>query len=601
VSAQVSFKATGKYSDGSSKDLTSSAQWASSDSSTAAVSAAGIATGMAAGTATISAQSKGITGSATLTVGGSGGSGGGGGGGNAGANLTAIAVTPVNPSVPVNTVQQLTATGSYTDGSSADLTSLVTWTSSAVSKANVDASGVVTGVAAGSASITATLNSVSGSTTVTVTAPSITAISVSPDGLTLPLNVTQQFVATASYSDGSSQDLVTGVTWSSSATSVATIDNNGLASLLTAGTVTITAQVGSLTDTATITVVGAHLTSIAISPATPTMAAGTEQQFTATGSFDDGSTQVLPTVQWTSTSSNILAVSSSGLGTAVAAGNSTLSATSGSITGTTSVTVTNATLVSLAIAPANSSMPIGASKQFTATGTFSDSSTQDVTQLVLWKSSNAAAASINAAGLASSFVAGTTTIQAQLGSVAQSTTLTVSIVDLVSIAISPANPTLSKHTSVKFTATGTYSDGSTSVLTAVSWKSSKPQIANLRGSGIVHAKKAGQATITATAFGVKGTTTLTVGTGTLSSIAIAPSNTSISAGATQQFTATGTFSDGTTQDVTINSHWSSSVASAATIANGPPQAGLATTYAAGTTTIGANSGGITASTTLVVN
>jgi hypothetical protein len=53
--------------------------------------------------------------------------------------------------------------------------------------------------------------------------------------------------------------------------------------------------------------------------------------------------------------------------------------------------------------------------------------------------------------------------------------------------------------------------------------------------------------------------------------------------------------------VTINSHWSSSVASAATIANGPPQAGLATTYAAGTTTIGANSGGITASTTLVVN
>ena len=601
VSAQVSFKATGKYSDGSSKDLTSSAQWASSDSGTAAINAAGVATGMAVGTTTISAQSSGITGSATLTVGGSGGSGGGGGGGNAAVNLTAIAVTPANPSVPVNTMQQLTATGSYTDGSSADLTSLVTWTSSAVSKANVDASGVVTGVSSGSASITATLNSVSGSTTVTVTAPSITAISVSPDGLTLPLNVTQQFVATASYSDGSSQDLVSGVTWSSSATSVATIDTNGLASLLTAGTVTITAKVGSLTDTATITVVGAHLTSIAISPAAPTMAAGTEQQFTATGSFDDGSTQILPTVQWTSTSPNILAVSSDGLGTAVAAGNSTLSATSGSVTGTTSVTVTSATLISLAIAPANSSMPIGASKQFTATGTFSDSSTQDVTQLVLWKSSNATAASINAAGLVTSFAAGATTIQAQFGSVIQSTTLTVSVVDLVSIAISPANPTLSKHTSVRFTATGTYSDGSTSVLTTVSWKSSKPQIANLRGSGIVHAKKAGQATITATAFGVKGTTTLTVGTGTLSSIAITPANTSVSAGATQQFAATGTFSDGTTQDVTINSHWSSSLASAATIANGPPQAGLATTYAAGTTTIGANSGGITASTTLVVN
>jgi uncharacterized protein YjdB len=599
VSAQVSFKATGIYSDGHSKDLTTSAQWASSDSGTASMTPAGIATGMAAGTATISAQSSGMTGSATLTVSASGGSGGGGG--DAGKNLTSIAVTPLNPSVPVNTVQQLTASGSYSDGSSADLTSLVTWTSSAVSKANVNATGAVTGVAAGSASITAALNGISGSTTVTVTAPSITAISVSPDGLTLPIDITQQFVATATYSDGSSQDLAGGVTWSSSSTSVATIDNTGLASLLAAGTVTITAKVGSLSDTATVTVVGAHLTSIAISPATPTMAAGTEQQFTATGIFDDGSTQLLPSVQWSATSPNILTVNATGLGVAVAGGNSTLSATSGSITGTTSITVTSATLVSLAIAPLTSSMPVGATKQFTATGTFSDNSTQDVTQLVLWKSSDAAVASISATGLASSFVAGTTTIQAQLGSLSQSTTLTVSVVDLVSIAITPANPTIAKRTSVKFTATGTYSDGSTAVLTAVSWKSSKPQIANVRGSGIVHAKKAGQATITATAFGVKGTTTLTVGTGTLNSITITPANTTVSAHATQQFAATGKFSDGSTQDVTLNSHWSSSVAPVATIANGPPQAALATTYAHGTTTIGANLGGVTASTTLSVN
>ena len=425
---------------------------------------------------------------------------------------------------------------------------------------------------------------------------------MSPDGLTLPIDITQQFVATATYSDGSSQDLASGVTWSSSSTSVATIDNTGLASLLAAGTVTITANVGSFSDTATVTVVGAQLTSIAITPATPTMAAGTQQQFTATGFFDDGSTQVLSSVQWSSTSPNILTVNATGLGVAVAGGNSTLSATSGSITGTTSVTVTSATLVSLAIVPLNSSMPVGATKQFTATGTFSDNSTQDVTQLVLWKSSNAAVASISATGLASSFVVGTTTIQAQLGSQTQSTTLTVSVVDLVSIAITPANPTIAKRTSIKLTATGTYSDGSTSVLTAVSWKSSKPQFAMARGSGIIRAKKAGQATITATAFGVKGTTTLTVGSGTLNSITITPANTTVSAQATQQFAATGKFSDGSTQDVTLNAHWSSSDASVATIANGSSQAGLATTYAHGTTTIGARSGGVTApTTTLSVN
>jgi hypothetical protein len=246
-------------------------------------------------------------------------------------------------------------------------------------------------------------------------------------------------------------------------------------------------------------------------------------------------------------------------------------------------------------------MPNEANKQFTATGTFNNSTTQDMTQLVLWKSSNPAVATINASGLVTSVATGSTTIQASLGSVVQSTTLTVSNVALASIAITPANPTISKGTLLKFTANGTYTDGSTTTLTNVSWKSSKPQFANVRSSGIAHGKKAGSVTISATAFGITGTTTLTVGTGTLVSIAVSPLNPSVSTGAAQQFTATGTFTDGTLQDVTINSHWSSSNASVATIANAPIQAGLATTRASGTTTIGVNSRGITASTSLSAN
>jgi trimeric autotransporter adhesin len=595
VSATASLKATGTYSDGSTQDLTSSSQWSSSNLSVAVVSASGIATGVAAGTATIAAQSGGLTGSAPLTVGSSGG------GGGAGANLNTITIAPANPSIPVNTVQQLTATGSYSDGSSADLTSLVTWSSSSIGVATVSATGAVTGLAAGSTVITATLNNISQTTTATITAPTISAISVTPEAMTLPIGISQQFTATAIYSDGSTVDLVSGVAWSSSSTAVATIDNTGLASTVAAGTTTITATVGALTDTASLTVVAAHLTSISVSPSTLSLATGTEQQFTATGNFDDGSTQVLTSVQWSSSANNVLTVSSTGLGTAVAAGTSTVTATSGSISGIASVTVTSATLVSLAIAPVNSTMPNEANKQFTATGTFSDNTTQDMTQFVLWKSSNPAVAIINAGGLATSVATGISTIQASSGSVAQSTTLTVSTVALASITITPANPTIAKGTLLKFTAIGTYSDGSTTTLTSVTWKSSKPQFANIRSSGIVHGKKAGTATISATAFEVTGTTTLTVGTGTLVSVDITPTNPSVSVGATQQFTATGTFSDATKQDVTLNSHWSSSNASVATIANAPIQAGLATTDAFGTTTIGVNSGGIIASTSLSVN
>jgi hypothetical protein len=118
---------------------------------------------------------------------------------------------------------------------------------------------------------------------------------------------------------------------------------------------------------------------------------------------------------------------------------------------------------------------------------------------------------------------------------------------------------------------------------------------------LAHGKKSGTVTISATASGVKGTTTLTVGTGTLVSMAITPANPSVATGSQQQFTATGSFNDGTTQDITLTTHWSSSSAGVATIANAPSVAGLATTKATGTTTIGGNSGGVTASTTMTVH
>src|SRR5437773_7582232 len=183
----------------------------------------------------------------------------------------------------------------------------------------------------------------------------------------------------------------------------------------------------------------------------------------------------------------------------------------GSVTGTATLIVSTATLVSMAVTPANSTMAIGTSKQFTATGTFIDSSTQDVTSSALWSSSSASVATINNQGLASSVAIGSATITATLGTVSGSTGLTVANVHLVSIAITPANPTIAKGTSIKFTATGTFSDGSTSTkLSGLSWKSSKPNIAQVRSSGVAHGKKTGSVTIRASASGITGTTTLTI-------------------------------------------------------------------------------------------
>src|SRR5207302_11299650 len=131
-------------------------------------------------------------------------------------------------------------------------------------------------------------------------------------------------------------------------------------------------------------------------------------------------------------------------------------------------------------------------------------------------------------GQSTSVAHGTTTITAALGSVSGSTQLTVSIAHLTLITISPANPRIAKGTSLKFTATGTFSDGSTATnLSGLSWKSSKPNIASIRSSGLAHGMKSGAVTIFATASGLTGTATLTVGTGTLVSLAITPATPSV--------------------------------------------------------------------------
>ena len=157
------------------------------------------------------------------------------------------------------------------------------------------------------------------------------------------------------------------------------------------------------------------------------------------------------------------------MATGVGTGSTTIQATSGSISGSTGLTVTAPALVSIAVTPANPSISSGTTQQFTATGTYSDSSTQNLTSSVTWSSTNTAVATITSGGLATGVGTGSATIQATSGSISGSTSLTVTRV-LVSIAVTPANASIAKGLTQQFTATGVFSDGSTPNLTsAVTW------------------------------------------------------------------------------------------------------------------------------------
>ncbi len=193
--------------------------------------------------------------------------------------------------------------------------------------------------------------------------------------------------------------------------------------------------------------------------------------------------------------------------------------TAGPLNGTSqqaTVTVTPPELVSLAVTPLALSLAKGATQQFTATGTFTDASTQDVTGSAAWTSSDTSVATITSpGGVAIGVGQGSAQITAAVGAIlSPPATLTVTPPVLVALAVSPTNPTRDVGQTLQFQATGTLTDGTTQDLTAaVSWTSSDPTVATITSpGGLATALAPGPTTITAThaASGLIASTTLTV-------------------------------------------------------------------------------------------
>ena len=525
----------------------------------------------------------------------------------AAANLVSIAVTPAPASIALGTTQQFAATGTYSDGTTKTLTSSVKWTSTAATVASVNSSGLATSLAQGTTTITATSGTVAGSSTLTVTAPALTSIAVTPATASIPLGTSQPFTAIGTYSNKSTQNVTSSVSWSSSSAGIASVSNSGLASGNAQGSATITAAFGTISGSASLNVAQPALVSIAITPSNASFALGTTQALKAIGTYTDGSTLDISTsVSWNTANSGIATVSGQGLATSVAVGGTSVTATLGSISGTTTLTVNPATLVSIAITPAIPAIPLGTTVQFSATGTFTDGSTQNVTDTVQWSSDTTSVATISnstgSQGIASSVATGTANITATSGSVQGTTTLTVTTAALISIAVTPASPTIALGTTQQLVATGTFTDGTTQNLTATAtWSSDTQSTATINGSGLASSVAVGTTTISATANNITGSTLLSVTPAQLVSIAVSPPATNIPLGTTQVFTALGTYTDGTTQDVTQAGHWSSTNAAAATISNTPGSQGLASTLGTGTTTIGIALGSVNGTATLTVN
>jgi trimeric autotransporter adhesin len=583
--------ATGEYSDGSSQNLTASVTWTSSDTSVATVSATGVVTTLAQGSAKITGTLSSVNGSITLTV-------------NAPA-ITALAVSSTSASIARGTTVQFTATGTLTNGTTENATGLVTWSSSnsAVVSINVNgAQGLAMGLTAGASTITATANGVSSSATLTVTNATLTSINVTPLSASVPLGTVQQFTATGRFSDSTTQDITGTVVWSASPASVASITVSGLATGKDLGTFTVTATSGSISNTVSATVEATDLSSITVLPANSTIAQNTTAQFTATGAFTDGSTHNLTDqVAWSS-SNTAVSISSIGVAKGVTPTSSpvTISATLGKV-GTTTLTVSDATIVSISVSPAGRTIAPGTELAFTATGTFSDSSTQVITQDVTWTSSDTAVATVGPVGVVTAVGQGSANIIATFGGKSGQTLLTVSSATLKSIAVSPNTAVMAPASTLSLAATGTFSDGSTQNITdAVTWSSSAGNVATVTSFGQVTGQSAGTAIITAQQGSISGTAGLVVASSTLSSVQVTPASATVAEQTGTQFQAIGQFADGSTQNLTGSAIWTSSPASIATVSNASATKGLATGVTPGTATITALFAGVSGPASLTV-
>ncbi len=208
--------------------------------------------------------------------------------GGGGTPAPTLQITPANLSLPLGTTQQLKALETNANGTAQDVTAQVTWASSPAGVVTVSSAGAVKASGKGAFSITGTLGAATGSVTGTVTNAVAASLAVQPDPVTLAVGATSQLKAIATYTDASTQDVTSSVTFASINPQIATVSNAGLVSAAAAGQTQVAASytpaagAQALTAQAAVTVNGSVSGTVAVQPGSLALPAGATEQFAAT-------------------------------------------------------------------------------------------------------------------------------------------------------------------------------------------------------------------------------------------------------------------------------------------------------------------------------
>lgn len=387
--------------------------------------------------------------------------------------LQGISITASYVKVPAEITMQYTASGAYSDGTTADITNAVSWSSSNTAVAIIASTGLLTSIDTGETNINATSGGITSNTMpLSVEVITIDHLTVVPDALILSLGTSENLQAFAVATNGTSYDITTSVAWSSADTAVATIDANGLVAAISAGNSTMTASFKAFTATSAVTVQAVSVSDIRIEPANSQTVTDFYVQFKA---FDVSTgVNITNDVTWSSDDITIADIDKdNGIAETGDAGTAVITAeTSGGTTASTTLSVQDADLLSITITDQNNGrLPVGFGFLYTATGIYSNGFKPDMTSLVEWKVDDDDIADFiygtgsPLAGNVRAYVPGSTEVTATygtlLGDIEGISILTVTPDNLVSIDLQPNNTTVTLGDTFQYDPIGTFGSGET--------------------------------------------------------------------------------------------------------------------------------------------
>src|SRR5213596_2549430 len=473
--------------------------WQSSNGAVASVNSSGLVTAVATGSATITATSEGQSGTAVVTV--------------SNVPVASVTVSPASASVQQGATVQLTATPRDANGTALS-GRVVTWGSNNTAVATVSGSGLVSGAGAGSATITATSEGQSGTAAITVTAPTgqlAIGDSVQATTSTWVRNIAQPPADPATGTPPS-------VIGTQSAGARGVVDSGPVLNTTPGGDGAIRYHVlfaaapsgWVVQDYLAKIVPTVPVASVTVTPGTARVTVGQTVQLTATPRDASGNPLTGRVITWQSSDNSIATVNGSGLVTGAGPGGPvTMTATSEGQSGTATVTVTLAPVAAVTVTPSSGTVAIGRTVQLTATPR--DASGNPLTgRAIGWSSSDNTIATVNSSGLVTGVVAGAVTITATSEGQSGTASITVSGVTVASVTVSPASASVPVGQTVQLSATLRDANGTILTGRSVTWASNNTPVATVTGTGLVTAKVAGSATITATSEGQSGTAAITV-------------------------------------------------------------------------------------------